>query len=236
MIAMINCGSQNAQPPAVTSGWGLKLSQSAPGGGANEHRRWVHFQHPLGRNARGVSTVVNYTIAAIPTLYRGRMYRSRLEARWAAFFDRLGWTHEYEPFDLGGWSPDFAISDPFNGLIEIKPLTEPEPELFERVQGAATGRGLVLVTRVAPIVIGSMVFIGWWAASYQDVAVVWTAADKQPVFIADFFSFTSDGETWVSGTMGHGTDEKWPRAYGYADHTMKLWADACNVVQWDGGQ
>jgi hypothetical protein len=23
-----------------------------------------------------------------------------LEARWAAFFDR-GWTHEYEPFDLG---------------------------------------------------------------------------------------------------------------------------------------
>ena len=75
-----------------------------------------------------------YTIAAIPTLYRGRMYRSRLEARWAAFFDRLGWQHEYEPFDMGKWSPDFALTDPFDALVEVKPATEPDPDLFDRVQ------------------------------------------------------------------------------------------------------
>jgi hypothetical protein len=56
---------------------------------------------------------VEYTIAAKPTLYRGQQFRSRLEARWAAFFDLLRWEWVYEPFDLGGWSPDFAIRAPW---------------------------------------------------------------------------------------------------------------------------
>jgi hypothetical protein len=66
---------------------------------------------------------LDYTIAAIPTEYRGRMYRSRLEARWAAFFDQLGWRHEYEPYDLGRWSPDFLLPD-WNVLVEVKPINE----------------------------------------------------------------------------------------------------------------
>jgi hypothetical protein len=32
---------------------------------------------------------------AIPAVYRGIEYRSRLEARWAAFFDETGWKHTY---------------------------------------------------------------------------------------------------------------------------------------------
>jgi len=39
----------------------------------------------------------------IKTEYNGQLYRSRLEARWAVFFDSLGIKHEYEPegYDLG---------------------------------------------------------------------------------------------------------------------------------------
>jgi len=33
-------------------------------------------------------------IAAIPTLYKDVQFRSRLEAKWAAFFDLLGWDSE----------------------------------------------------------------------------------------------------------------------------------------------
>ncbi len=64
---------------------------------------------------------MDYNIKAKPTQYNGRLYRSRLEAKWASFFDSLNWKHEYEPFDLNGWSPDFLI----NGilLVEIKPFT-----------------------------------------------------------------------------------------------------------------
>ena len=33
----------------------------------------------------------------IETHYNGYRFRSRLEARWAVFFDALGWTYQYEP-------------------------------------------------------------------------------------------------------------------------------------------
>jgi hypothetical protein len=54
-------------------------------------------------------------IANIPTIYKGVQFRSRLEAKWAAFFDLLGWRWHYEPLDLDGWIPDFLI-EPFNGF------------------------------------------------------------------------------------------------------------------------
>lgn len=57
----------------------------------------------------GVAMSFKYTVKAHPTMYRGVQYRSRLEARWAAFFDLAGWQHEYEPIDLPGWSPDFRV-------------------------------------------------------------------------------------------------------------------------------
>ena len=75
----------------------------------------------------------NYTVKAHPTMYNGVQYRSRLEARWAAFFDLIGWQHEYEPIDLPGWSPDFRVVFPCghsecNGshslLVEVKPFFE----------------------------------------------------------------------------------------------------------------
>ncbi len=51
-------------------------------------------------------------IKAIPTKYGGCHFRSRLEARWAVFFDRLdiAWEYEkegYELGDMGRYLPDF---------------------------------------------------------------------------------------------------------------------------------
>jgi hypothetical protein len=61
-------------------------------------------------------------IKAIPTIYEGVRFRSRLEARWAAFFDLAGWPWEYEPFDLEGWCPDFRLLGKIPGLVEVKPI------------------------------------------------------------------------------------------------------------------
>lgn len=64
-----------------------------------------------------------YDIKAIPTTYAGVNFRSRLEARWAAFFDICGWKWDYEPFDLDGWAPDFLIKTRLaDVLVEVKPL------------------------------------------------------------------------------------------------------------------
>ena len=55
-------------------------------------------------------------LKAIETRYKGYRFRSRLEARWAVFFEALGipWEYEKEGFDLGeaGWYlPDFWLPE-----------------------------------------------------------------------------------------------------------------------------
>ncbi len=60
-------------------------------------------------------------INAIPTKLVGIQFRSRLEAKWAAFFDLLGWPWEYEPIDLDGYIPDFVLMFKTPMLVEIKP-------------------------------------------------------------------------------------------------------------------
>lgn len=39
-------------------------------------------------------------IKPIETIYNGYRFRSRLEARWAVFFDALGVEYQYEPEEL----------------------------------------------------------------------------------------------------------------------------------------
>jgi hypothetical protein len=65
-------------------------------------------------------------IQAIETLYRGYRFRSRLEARWAVFFDALGlsWKYEAEGYEFPNYPhpirylPDFVIQDV--GFFEVK--------------------------------------------------------------------------------------------------------------------
>lgn len=66
-------------------------------------------------------------IKPIETIYNGYKFRSRLEARWAIFFDELGIKYEYEPegYELSSYEkylPDFFLPD-FNGgmFCEVKP-------------------------------------------------------------------------------------------------------------------
>jgi len=65
----------------------------------------------------------------IQTSYRGYFFRSRLEARWAVFFDSLGikWVYEPEGFHLSNgemYLPDFFLPK-FGGqqgmYVEVKP-------------------------------------------------------------------------------------------------------------------
>lgn len=69
-------------------------------------------------------------VKPIETLYSGYRFRSRLEARWAVFFDALGIRYDYEPegYELDGgerYLPDFWLTD-LNMWVEIKP-SEPTP-------------------------------------------------------------------------------------------------------------
>ena len=52
-------------------------------------------------------------IGAIETIYDGHRFRSRLEARWAVFFNEMNipWLYEPEGFQVGKWKylPDFYL-------------------------------------------------------------------------------------------------------------------------------
>lgn len=67
---------------------------------------------------------MEYDIKSKPTVYKNVKFRSRLEARWAAFFDLIGWRWQYEAYDFNGWTPDFAVYGSAGSIlfIEVKPI------------------------------------------------------------------------------------------------------------------
>lgn len=96
---------------------------------------------------------MEYPIKSITTRYKNRLYRSRLEARWAAFFDLAEWKAEYEPLDLDGWTPDFLIAEYSPMLVEVKPQLSYFQEdrfYFDYVLADVCKAVLLLTTDVKP--------------------------------------------------------------------------------------
>lgn len=78
-------------------------------------------------------------LTPIQTEYNGHHFRSRLEARWAVFFDALGIRYDYEAegYELDGvwYLPDFWLPD-IECFVEIKPRQE-DPDLFVTEEAAS---------------------------------------------------------------------------------------------------
>lgn len=77
---------------------------------------------------------------AIETYYKGYHFRSRLEARWAKYFDVMGfeYLYEHEGFDLdsaGYYLPDFYLPH-VDMWAEVKPK-EFTTEEYEKLKGLA---------------------------------------------------------------------------------------------------
>ena len=80
-------------------------------------------------------------IKAIQTEYNGHIFRSRLEARWAVFFDACGarWDYELEGYDLGydiKYLPDFFLRN-VKGIDGGK--------LYVEVKGEITGSDVIKI-------------------------------------------------------------------------------------------
>ncbi len=95
-------------------------------------------------------------VPGIPTLYNSSRFRSRLEAKWACFFDILGWRWDYEPFDLDGYIPDFLmIGFKTKLIVEVKPATSKEEmqPAIKTLQGSGWD-GDAMVVGASPMVLG----------------------------------------------------------------------------------
>jgi hypothetical protein len=179
---------------------------------------------------------------AITTTYRGIEYRSRLEARWAAFFTRLGWTFTYEPFDGDGYIPDFILHGDNPVLVEIKPATIPaeyNAPIAKMVQGvAAHWNHDLLILGVTPLpfignlsweqhpslgLLGENIGPGWEFGGAR-----WMTCGQ-----CGLIGFFHEDMGFDGRTCGHYDGDA---LLGSVDQRSILatWADACNDVKWQG--
>jgi hypothetical protein len=192
------------------------------------------------------------SIPAIPTTHGGIEYRSRLEARWAAFFDELHWQHTYEPFDGAGYIPDFLIRGDWPCLVEVKPAAtkaQYEAPITKIETGLATAwAGDLLIVGADPLPLGNL--------GYRDREVD-TSAHPTVGLIGEWWPDENDAPDWLwteahwcsCGTCGQPGifsslhrvmlccghyDINEPLTSLTAGTIGTLWAKACNAVKWRG--
>lgn len=97
------------------------------------------------------------TIAPLETRYAGHRFRSRLEARWAVFFDTLRIKWEYEPQgytvgpDKRPYLPDFRLPD-LNVFVEVKGDAERlDPKLMAELTRSARGELMTVILGPVPL-------------------------------------------------------------------------------------
>ncbi|MBM3273038.1 helix-turn-helix transcriptional regulator [Candidatus Kaiserbacteria bacterium] len=173
---------------------------------------------------------MNYNINAIETKYNGILFRSRLEAKWAAMFDLLRWGWTYEPTDFDGWMPDFAIHGNKIIYVEVKPVTEFPEEVAEKMKGSGCKEQLLILGMITPRCSWTdQPMIGWLSSDCEGFALApfgrWTGSDRigfchSECGFDDRISGKYDGGSWGSG--GEVTH----------DEIDALWREASNRVRW----
>lgn len=168
---------------------------------------------------------------AYKTVHVDINFRSRLEARWAAFFDELKWPWDYEPLDFSGWIPDFVIYGKNSmTFVEVKPVFKFPADVAAEIDASGC-EDEVLICGISPKVARlHHQVIGWLRDNENKV---WSMAPMSKW--GNTFGFCHDEESFrdrISGMnsgfpCGDTLHESFVR-----EELNKLWAKATNKVQW----
>lgn len=167
-------------------------------------------------------------IKAIPTRYGGYHFRSRLEARWAVFFDELGVAYRYEEqgyefgegekylpdFRLpravvaivgGGGADDLVVTEEVSPFVEIKPHGIPIPDGdLKRIIAFVrhVGETFVLVVRGDPLdmFMQAVAYTDETQYSVAPAAIIGTKGDACP--IVAWQGRECSNEAWKSFVLG----------------------------------
>lgn len=109
------------------------------------------------------------TLTAIPTRYADTLFRSRLEARWAVFFDSLGipWRYEFEGYqtNAGWYLPDFWLPS-LQIFAEVKPRW-PNRDALAKCADVAHG------TRFPFVILDEEPAVRWYMVLRPDDSIEW---------------------------------------------------------------
>jgi hypothetical protein len=186
-----------------------------------------------------VATDQQRRIRPIATRYSGFLFRSRLEARWALFFDELGikWLYEPQGFEVDGraYLPDFCLLLGEMLWAEVKPAIDTDPDGISRWRAFICARGDrgVLLTDMTPAEPWDQTYLVLWPqedGNYsEDDAARWCACP-------DGYHFDV---RWPSGQCGQcGADaERLEPSFGYGwdpgDRRISAAFDAARSARFD---
>lgn len=177
----------------------------------------------------------------IPTLYKGIRFRSRLEAKWANFFDRLGWQWEYEPFDCHGWIPDFILLGKTSVLVEVKPIVNYDLATEAKIDRANKKHQVLLVGSMPIWRLGERgnpnqpkypgIFLGWLRDLDRELRPWSEAVIRKWGSSFGFCQYTGTTYDRMSGEDdGDFIDFKSSSSHKIL---QALWAKAQNETQWN---
>lgn len=147
---------------------------------------------------------------AIPTTYKNIQFRSRLEARTAAFLDLVGLTWDFEPIDLRNTIPDFVVDLPAGPtIIECKPAVlaaEFKAPCRRLTRSGWVGPAIVLGSRLCNDPVDNHSDLMMYGSTHTELGR-WARVGRN----------------------------RWPRAWGeypFGEQVWTTWAEAGNVVMW----
>lgn len=198
---------------------------------------------------------------AIETAYRDYLFRSRLEAKWAVFFDLCGWAWSYEPKDFRGWIPDFAIGE-HPVLVEIKPFWHDDEwsDAKEKIMASGCDEPVLLLGNDPTWRMKNRTWSGETCCPPFGILFDQIDREYEPGFWDDedvHFGFTEGGDSFFDGRYGlcpldggwwnliwkapedYHHPNKWSRVWpdlkgkGTAKECVeRMWAQACNASRW----
>lgn len=171
--------------------------------------------------------------------------RSMCEARWASFFDELGWSWSYEPIELDGYIPDFILNLERPVLVEVKSdLDGSQSEAAHRKITASGWKEESIVTLAEPntrgLYTGQGVRIGSLHDPHWGKLVMGPPRDTAVVnmCVPKGCSGGHFGLTALDGYFGCRVCNRHPKIdcrYEDADPAIMLrWIEAKNKIQWKG--
>ncbi len=175
--------------------------------------------------------MTNAVRSGIRTTFRQTNFRSRLEARWAAFFDLVGWKWTYEPFDADGYIPDFLVHGPASILVEVGPceLLSDFSTKAQKPREALPGRA-TLILGIDPTILPTKLSdpaAGYLTdSSYAPDVAHWARCLK-----CGWLGVYHESGSWDLRPCGHGDRDRYHGDIREGE-LFDWWAEAGNRVQW----
>jgi len=183
---------------------------------------------------------MKYDIKAHPTMYNGIQFRSRLEAKWATFFDLINWKWQYEPCDFNGWIPDFALYGHKQTVyVEVKPTVIFLPDIASKIDASGCNNEVLLIGETCPIpnsstMCGDDVQLGWLRTicERQDGLNDFSWHECEfACYDGVSIGFAEPSQAWYCRI--YGTCGKYYKFNEVVEDTVSNhWAAACNSSQW----